>query len=81
MGAFLDTASSYTVLLLRIAHRKWKETKQQPDTAGPGNMLFFPFPVAHPVAAPGTELWLCKNILVRFQEGLSEMFGHAIVHF
>ena len=23
----------------RIAHRKWKETKQQPGTAGPGNML------------------------------------------
>ena len=24
---------------LRTAHRKWKETKQQPRTAGPGNML------------------------------------------
>ena len=23
----------------RMAHRKWKETKQQPGTAGPGNML------------------------------------------
>ena len=22
-----------------MAHRKWKETKQQPGTAGPGNML------------------------------------------
>ena len=28
-----------TVLVLRMAHRKWKETKQQPCTAGPGNML------------------------------------------
>ena len=28
-----------TVLVLRIAHRKWKETKLQPGTAGPGNML------------------------------------------
>ena len=28
-----------TVPVLRMAHRKWKETKQQPDTAGPGNML------------------------------------------
>ena len=23
----------------RMAHRIWKETKQQPNTAGPGNML------------------------------------------
>ena len=23
----------------RMAHRKWKETKQQPGTVGPGNML------------------------------------------
>ena len=22
-----------------MAHRKWKETKEQPGTAGPGNML------------------------------------------
>ena len=28
-----------TVLVLRMAHRIWKETKQQPNTAGPGNML------------------------------------------
>ena len=28
-----------TVLVLRMAHRKWKETKQEPGTAGPGNML------------------------------------------
>ena len=44
----------------RMANRKWKETKQQPGTAGPGNMIgcyyvsFFPFPVGHSVAAPGT---------------------------
>ena len=30
---------SYTVLVLRMGHRKWKETKQEPGTAGPGNML------------------------------------------
>ena len=29
----------YTVLVLRMAHRIWKETKQEPATAGPGNML------------------------------------------
>ena len=28
-----------TALVLRMAHMIWKETKQQPDTAGPGNML------------------------------------------
>ena len=28
-----------TVLVLRMAHRIWKETKQEPATAGPGNML------------------------------------------
>ena len=28
-----------TVLVLRMAHRIWKETKQQPGTAGPGHML------------------------------------------
>ena len=28
-----------TVLVLRMANRKWKETKQEPGTAGPGNML------------------------------------------
>ena len=27
------------MLVLRMAHRKWKETKQQPGTAGTGNML------------------------------------------
>ena len=30
---------SCTVLVLRMAHRIRKETKQQPGTAGPGNML------------------------------------------
>ena len=30
---------SSTVLVLRMAHSIWKETKQQPCTAGPGNML------------------------------------------
>ena len=36
-----NSRSSYihTVLVLRMAHRIWKETKQQPGTAGPGNML------------------------------------------
>ena len=29
----------YTACGHRIAHWKWKETKQQPGTAGPGNML------------------------------------------
>ena len=29
----------YTVLVLRMAHRIRKETKQEPCTAGPGNML------------------------------------------
>ena len=28
-----------TVLVLRIVHRIWKETKQEPATGGPGNML------------------------------------------
>ena len=28
-----------TVRVDRLPHRKWKETKQQPGTAGPGNML------------------------------------------
>ena len=28
-----------TVPVLRTAHRKWKETKQEPGTTGPGNML------------------------------------------
>ena len=28
-----------TALVLRMAHRKWKESKQEPGTAGPGNML------------------------------------------
>ena len=28
-----------TVPVLRMAHRKWKETKQQPGTAEPGSML------------------------------------------
>ena len=28
-----------TVPVLRMAHRKWKETKQEPGTAEPGNML------------------------------------------
>ena len=32
-------SESYTVLVLWMAQRKWKDTKQQPGTAGPGNML------------------------------------------
>ena len=28
-----------TVLVLRMAHRIWRETKHEPGTAGPGNML------------------------------------------
>ena len=32
-------ATKSTVLVLRMAHRKWEKTKQQPGTAGPGNML------------------------------------------
>ena len=34
-------ATSHTVflLMLRMAHRIWKETKQEPGTVGPGNML------------------------------------------
>ena len=28
-----------TVLVLRMVNRKWKETKQEPGTAGPGKML------------------------------------------
>ena len=35
--------SPCTVLVIRMAHRIWKETKQQPGTAGPGNMLGFCF--------------------------------------
>ena len=31
--------STCTGLMGWIAHRKWKETKQHPGTAGPGNML------------------------------------------
>ena len=31
--------SGRTMLVLRMAHRIWKENKQQPGTAGPGNML------------------------------------------
>ena len=30
---------SFTVLVLRMANRIWKEAKQQPGTAGPGNRL------------------------------------------
>ena len=31
--------NGYTVLVLWMAHRIWKETKQEPCTAGPGNMF------------------------------------------
>ena len=63
-----------TVLVLRISHRIWKENKQQPGTAGSGNMLgcclvFFPFLWAilwpHPV--------YCKEELRR----TSACLGHA----
>ena len=53
MWKFHLVLKSCTVLVLRKAHRIWKETKLQPGTAGPGNMLGcclvkFPFPVGHP---------------------------------
>ena len=35
----ISTLASYTACGRRMAHRKWKETKLQPGTAGPGNML------------------------------------------
>ena len=36
-GSCLNSASYSTVLVLRMAHRKWKETKQQPSMlTGPG---------------------------------------------
>ena len=38
-GSGLTGTRGYTVLMLRMAHMIWKETKQQPGTAGPGNML------------------------------------------
>ena len=33
------TYANCAVLVLRMAQRKWKDTKQQPCTAGPGNMI------------------------------------------
>ena len=37
---FLEVFYSFsTVRVDSLPHRKWKETKQQPGTAGPGNML------------------------------------------
>ena len=34
-----DDGRKYTACGHGIAHRKWKETKPQPGTTGPGNML------------------------------------------
>ena len=36
---FFRTKLTSTVLVLRMDHRIWKETKQEPGTAGLGNML------------------------------------------
>ena len=46
-GCHLRKGSYNTVLVLRMAHRIWKETKQEPGTA---RLLlsFFPFAVDHP---------------------------------
>ena len=33
------TEKNCTVLVLRMTHGIWKETKQEPSTAGTGNML------------------------------------------
>ena len=60
-GTPIDGCKHCTVLVLRMAHRIWKETKQLPGTAGPGNMLgsclvLFPFPVGHPMSAGCTVL-------------------------
>ena len=38
-GTASSSYDQYTVLVLRMAHRIWKETKQPPVTPGPGNML------------------------------------------
>ena len=35
----LNFSIYYTACGHRMAHRKWKENKQQPGTTGPGNML------------------------------------------
>ena len=34
-----NVSTRRTVLVLKMAHRIWKETKQHPDTAGPDNRL------------------------------------------
>ena len=39
LAVFWNKIVIITVLVLRMAHRIWKETKQQPGTAGPGHML------------------------------------------
>ena len=36
---FFESTDFITGCGRRMAHRKWKETKQQPGTAGPGNIL------------------------------------------
>ena len=50
-----------------MAHRIWKETKQQPGTVGTGNMLgcclvSLPFPVGHPEQEHCTESILKHNL-------------------
>merc|ERR1719264_1961691 len=56
-----------------MAHRKWKEIKQQPGTAGPGNLLgccFLSFHflwaihLVHPVLGALDNLVLGKHCLV-----------------
>ena len=42
----------------RMAHRKWKETKQQPGKAGPGNMIgccLVSFHILQSAATPGID--------------------------
>ena len=55
------TGSRHTYLLTditvcghRMAHRKWKETKQQPSMLPDPELSFFPFPVGHPMSADCT---------------------------
>ena len=56
------TFESCTVLVLRMAHRKWKETKQQPSMLPSCAWLllsFFLYPVGHPEHEHCTRVSIC----------------------
>ena len=68
--------------MLRIAHRIWKETKQEPGTAGPGNMLgscLISFHFLWAILSTSTVYFLCRGKFLQLRKGDKFLLKRSVV--